>query len=353
MSEELLDACQEEALEERELFEHFRLRADPGQAPVRVDVYMSSHLEDTSRHRVQKAIKAGYVLINEQVAKANQLVRPGDVIKFVMPYRRRGLEIIPQDFPLDIVYEDEAVLVVDKPAGMVVHPGHGHFEGTLVNALAHHLGLSQGPDGEDERLGVLVHRIDKDTSGLLVVAKTPAAQLHLAGQFLTHSIERKYLAVVWGNMPEDEGTIDAAIGRDPSDRLKFKAFPDSPEKGKRAVTHYKVLERLQYVTVIECRLETGRTHQIRVHTSHIGHPVFNDPRYGGNEIRKGTIYTKYKQFINNCFELCPRQALHAAVLGFEHPISGEHISLASPLPADMAALIEKWRNYARHSSETL
>lgn len=340
--EELLS--DEELREEEGMFEHFRLVADRGQSPVRVDKYMSTHLEETSRHRAQLAIKAGYVLVNGKTAKANLIIRPGDVIQFVMPYRRRGVEILPEDIPLNIVYEDEDVLVVNKPAGMVVHPGHGHFSGTLINALAFHLGISQGPEGEDERMGILVHRIDKDTSGLLLVAKTPEAQLKLADQFFVHSIDRLYVAVVWGNIAEDEGTIDTTIGRDPNDRLRFRVY-DDPEKGKRAITHYRVLERFGFITVVECRLETGRTHQIRVHMSHIGHPLFNDERYGGAEIRQGTIYTKYRQFIRNCFEICPRQALHAKTLGFDHPTTGKRIFFDSSLPEDMTALIEKWRAY--------
>lgn len=330
-----------------ELFEHFRLNVDVGQTPMRIDKYMSEHMEDTSRHRVQLAIKEGYVHVGEKVVKANYIVRPGDVIRFVMPYRRRGMEILPQDIPLNTVYEDEDVLVVNKPAGMVVHPGHGHFEGTLINALAYHLGIRQGPDADDERMGILVHRIDKDTSGLLLVAKNDEAQLKLARQFFEHSIERCYNAVVWGNIQEDEGTIDTYIGRDPNDRLRFRVF-DDPQKGKRAITHYKVLERFGYVTLVECRLETGRTHQIRVHMASIGHPLFADERYGGMEIRKGTIYAKYKQFIRNCFEICPRQALHARTLGFEHPTSHKFLRFDSTLPEDMLKLLEKWRKYCNN-----
>ena len=247
--------------EEQEMFEHFRFELDKGQAPMRVDKYLSTHMENTSRHRIQLAIKEEYVRVNGKVAKANCIVRPADVVTFVMPYQRRGLEILPEDIPLDIVYEDDDLLVVNKPAGLVVHPGHGHFSGTLVNALAHHLGISQGPDADDERMGVLVHRIDKDTSGLLVVAKNDESQLDLARQFFVHSIERRYVAIVWGNLKEDEGTITGNIGRDPSDRMRFKVFPDG-DHGKHAVTHYRVLERFGYVTVVECRLETGRTHQI-------------------------------------------------------------------------------------------
>ncbi len=347
MDEEKLYNSEDESLEDEEqgMFEHFRLNVDKGQTPMRIDKYMATHLEDTSRHRVQCAIKEGYVLLNDKTAKANMIVRPLDVIRFVMPYRRRGLEILPQDIPLNIVYEDNDLLVVNKPAGMVVHPGHGHFEGTLINALAYHLGISQGPDAEDERMGILVHRIDKDTSGLLVVAKNDESQLDLARQFYEHSIERRYVAVVWGNLKEDEGTIDANIGRDPNDRLRFKVFEDDPGKGKHAVTHYRVLERFGYVTFIECRLETGSTHQIRVHMSYLGHPLFNDERYGGTEIRKGTIYAKYRQFIQNCFDICPRQALHAKTLGFVHPRTKEMMHFDSPLPSDISALLDKWRSY--------
>ena len=282
--------------------------------------------------------------VGETVVKANHVVRPGEVIRFVMPYRRRGLEIIPQQIPLDIVYEDDDVLVINKSAGMVVHPGHGHYEGTLVNALSYHLGISQDEDAEDERMGVLVHRIDKDTSGLLAVAKNEEAQLKLAKQFFDHSIDRRYVAIVWGDVKEDEGTIEGNIARDPSDRLRFKAYDDE-NVGKRAVTHYRVLERFGFVTLVECKLETGRTHQIRVHMSSIGHPIFNDERYGGNEIRKGTIYSKYRQFIANCFEICPRQALHAKTLGFEHPVSGKWLQFDSEIPQDMTNLLAKWRKY--------
>ena len=329
------------------MFEHFRLNVDPGQTPMRVDKFMATHLEDTSRHRVQCAIKEGYVRVGDKIAKANLIVRPGDVIRFMMPYRRRGTEILPEDIPLDIVYEDNDLLVVNKPAGMVVHPGHGNYNGTLVNALAFHLGLPSTPvEGrEDERMGILVHRIDKDTSGLLVVAKNDETQMNLAKQFFEHSIERLYVAVVWGNIKEDEGTIDGAIGRDPNDRLRFKVYPEGDERAKHAVTHFKVLERLGYVTVVQCRLETGRTHQIRVHMSHIGHPLFNDERYGGSEIRKGTIYAKYRQFIQNCFELCPRQALHAKTLGFVHPSTKEIMRFDSNIPEDMESMIAKWRKY--------
>ena len=332
------------------MFEHFRLEVDPGQAPIRIDKYMSTHLEDTSRNRIQQAFKEGYVRVGESAVKANYIVRPGDVIRFVMPYRRRGLEILPQEIPLNIVYEDDDVLVVNKPAGMVVHPGHGHYEGTLINALSHHLGISQDADAMDERMGILVHRIDKDTSGLLAVAKNDESQLKLAKQFFDHSIDRRYNAIVWGDMPEDEGTVESFIGRDPGDRLRFRSVEDE-ERGKRAVTHWKVLERFGFVTLVECKLETGRTHQIRVHMSQLGHPIFNDERYGGAEIRKGTIYAKYRQFIQNCFAICPRQALHARTLGFVHPRTGEWLQFDSALPEDMAALLDKWRKYSGQMPE--
>ncbi len=335
--------------EQQEMFEHFRLVADRGQSQLRIDKYLADHLQDTSRNRVQLAIAAEYVRVNDKVVKANYKVKPLDVITLMLPYRRRGIEIKPEPIPLDIVYEDDDLLVVNKPAGLVVHPGHGNYSGTLVNALAYYLGRTPDPEADDERMGLLVHRIDKDTSGLLVVAKTDVAQIDLARQFFHHTIDRRYWALVWGNIAEDEGTIDAPIGRDPNDRLRFKVCADESQ-GKRAVTHFRVLERFGYVTLVECILETGRTHQIRVHMNHIGHPLFNDARYGGDRILKGTLYTKYKQFIDNCFDLCPRQALHAKTLGFIHPVIKKKISLDSEIPSDMAALLEKWRRYAGFNS---
>ena len=349
-------------------------------------------MESTSRNRIQLAIDAGYVMANGKVIKSNYKVKPLDILTIAFPYRRHESEIKPENIPLDIVYEDDALLVVNKPAGLVVHPGHGHFSGTLINALAYHLNLGTRPmkqrfgsvtgssaaanssaangsnpeaadsgaangsgaaaeempegcrfnRGEaDERMGVLVHRIDMNTSGLLVVAKSEYAQIQLAKQFFHHTIERKYVALVWGNMESDSGTIVGNIARDPNDRLRYRVVEDG--SGKHAVTHYRVLERFGYVTLVECQLETGRTHQIRVHMNHIGHPLFNDDRYGGDRIRKGTLYTKYKQFIENCFEVMPRHALHAKTLGFEHPITGKHIFLESALPDDFTAVIEKWR----------
>ncbi|MBR5703633.1 MAG: RluA family pseudouridine synthase [Bacteroidales bacterium] len=391
----MVDWTDDELIEDAEqgMFEHFRLNVDAGQEPIRIDKFMSSHLEDTSRHRIQCAIKLGYVKVGEKTAKANLLVRPGDIIRFVMPYRRRGVDIVPQDIPLDIVYEDDDVLVVNKPAGMVVHPGHGHFDGTLVNALLYHFssncrqstppptasqssappiegdgplplsrgwrrscgGVSAGSDAppmetDPEKAGILVHRIDKDTSGLLLVAKNDEAQLKLAKQFFNHTTERRYQAIVWGDIKENEGTIDKNITRDPGDRIRFKVT-DNPDEGKHAVTHYHVLERFGFVTLVECQLETGRTHQIRVHMASIGHPLFNDERYGGAEIRKGTIYSKYRQFIKNCFEICPRQALHAKTLGFEHPVTRKWLQFDSVVPADMTALLDKWRKYAGNMPE--
>ena len=389
--------------EDGALFEHFRFVVDKGQSLMRADKYLSSHMESTSRNRIQLAIDAGYVMANGKVIKSNYKVKPLDILTIAFPYRRHESEIKPENIPLDIVYEDDALLVVNKPAGLVVHPGHGHFSGTLINALAYHLNLGTRPmkqrfgsvtgssaaanssaanasnaeaadnsaaagscatagnsaDAEritaeempegcrfnrgeaDERMGVLVHRIDMNTSGLLVVAKSEYAQIQLAKQFFHHTIERKYVALVWGNMESDSGTIVGNIARDPNDRLRYRVVEDG--SGKHAVTHYRVLERFGYVTLVECQLETGRTHQIRVHMNHIGHPLFNDDRYGGDRIRKGTLYTKYKQFIENCFEVMPRHALHAKTLGFEHPITGKHIFLESALPDDFTAVIEKWR----------
>ncbi len=355
MDENKLYSDPEENVEDEEqgMFEHFRLNVDPGQSPMRIDKFMATHLEDTSRHRVQLAIKEGYVKVGEKTAKANLIVRPGDIIRFMMPYRRRGTEIIPQDIPLDIVYEDDDLLVVNKPAGMVVHPGHGNYDGTLVNALAFHLGIDpaaiqeQGP-AEPERMGILVHRIDKDTSGLLLVAKNEESQVVLAKQFFEHTIERKYNALVWGSFNDMQGTIVGNLERSPSDRRVMHVTTD-PDRGKHAVTHWNVLEQFGYVTLVECVLETGRTHQIRAHMQHIGHPLFNDAAYGGDRILKGTTFSKYKQFVENCFTLLPRQALHALVLGFDHPTTGRHLHFEAPIPADMASVLDKWRNYS-HSA---
>src|SRR5574344_2163215 len=334
----------EEEDDEQGMFEHFRFVVDKGQALIRIDKYLTAHIEGTSRNRIQLAIDAQYVNANNNIVKANYRVKPGDTITINLPFQRRGLEILPENIPLDIRYEDNDLLVINKPAGLVVHPGCGHYSGTLVNALAYYLGKSQDADGADERMGVLVHRIDKDTSGILVVAKNDETQLALAKQFFDHTIDRKYIAIVWGDMENDEGTIVGNIGRDPNDRLRFKVYEDG-SKGKHAVTHYKVIERLGYVTVVECTLETGRTHQIRVHMNYIGHPLFNDERYGGDKILKGTLYSKYRQFIENCFETLPRQALHAKTLGFIHPRTKEKILVESELPEDMVNLIDKFRKF--------
>lgn len=342
MAEEWIDTIEEEEPQ----FEHFRLNIDAGQEPMRVDKYMSTHLEKTSRNRIQSAIKNGYVMVGEKTVKANYIVRPGDVIRFVMPYERRGVEIVPQDIPLDIIYEDSDLLIVNKAAGMVVHPGHGNYDGTLVNALAHHLGVVPSEEN-DERGGFLVHRIDKDTSGLLLISKNDEAQLSLAKQFFERSVDRCYQAIVWGDVKEDTGTIDAPLERDPSERTRYRIAKEE-EDGKRAVTHWTVLERFGFVTLVECILETGRTHQIRVHMASMGHPIFNDEKYGGSEIRKGTIYAKYRQFIHNCFKICPRQALHAKTLGFTHPRSGKRMQFDSTLPEDMTTLLEKWRKYSEN-----
>ncbi len=355
--ESVRDSVQEieSSQDEEDLFEHYKFITDKGQSMMRLDKYLTQRITETSRNRIQMAIEAGYVRVNGKVAKSNYKIKPLDDISFVFPYEKRTRDICPQKIPLDIVYEDDDVIVVNKPAGLVVHPGHGHFDGTLLNALAYHFTYELGnpPDIppekiaiEDVKQGILVHRIDKDTSGLLLIAKTDEAQIKLAKQFYEHSTKREYVAIVWGNIEEDEGTIDANIARSESDRMKF-AVPKDPTKGRHAVTHYKVLRRFGYVTVVECHLETGRTHQIRVHLKHIGHPLFSDERYGGDKILSGTIFTKYRQFIENCFEILPRQALHARTLGFVHPITGKETFFTSELPDDMKALIKKMEDYTR------
>lgn len=332
-------ASEEDNEELEELFEHFKFTVDKGQSMMRIDKYLSTHMPDTSRSKIQMAIEAGYVRVGGEPVKSNYKIKPSDEITLVFPYEKRERDIGPENIPLNIVYEDDAVLVVNKPAGLVVHPGHGHFNGTLLNALCYHLNGEQG---------ILVHRIDKDTSGLLVVAKTEEAQLKLAKQFFDHTTSRRYVAIVWGNMEHDEGTVDTYIGRDESDRMRFTVYNES-DRGKHAVTHYKVLERLGYLTVVECVLETGRTHQIRVHMRSLGHPLFNDERYGGDKILSGTIFSKYKQFMENCFKILPRQALHAKTLGFDHPTTGERMNFDSPLPEDMQALLTKMREYTNAS----
>lgn len=329
----------------RELYEHFRFVADKGQQLIRIDKFLTDRLERTSRNRVQQAADAGCIIVNGKAVKSSYKVKPEDVISIVMDRPRYEYEIIAEDIPLDIVYEDEDVLVVNKPAGLVVHPGHGNYHGTLVNALAWHFRDTPNYDVNDPRLG-LVHRIDKDTSGLLVVAKNPEAKTILGRQFFNKTTRRRYVALVWGDFDEDSGTITGSIGRDPRDKLKMAVMSD-PEMGKHAVTHYAVKERFGYVTLVNCILETGRTHQIRVHMQSKGHPLFNDARYGGDKILKGTTFAKYRAFVNNCFDTCPRQALHAKTLGFKHPRTGEEMDFDTEIPADMAALIQKWRDYRK------
>ncbi|WP_293712553.1 RluA family pseudouridine synthase [uncultured Parabacteroides sp.] len=326
------------------LYEHFRFVADRGQSLLRVDKFLVDRMFGSTRNRIQLAAEAGCILANGKPVKSNYRVKPEDVVTIVMTRPRRELEIVQENIPLKIIYEDDDLLVVDKPAGLVVHPGHGNYTGTLVNALAWYLKDDPTYDPSDPRLG-LVHRIDKDTSGLLVVAKKPEAKANLSLQFFNKTTKREYRALVWGIVQEDEGRIEGNIGRDPRDRMQMTVFPEG-DQGKTAVTHYSVLERLGYVSLVKCRLETGRTHQIRVHMKYIGHTLFNDERYGGNEILKGTTFTKYKQFVQNCFAICPRQALHAKTLGFVHPTTGEEMFFDSEIPADMAQLIEKWRIYA-------
>ncbi len=326
-----------------ELYEHFRVVVDKGQSPVRVDKYLFERIVNASRNRIQKAAEAGMVMANGKSVKSNYKVKPLDVLTVMMDRPRYDNEIVPEDIPLNIVYEDKDLMVINKPAGLVVHPGCGNYHGTLVNAIAWHLKDNPDYDPNDPHVG-LVHRIDKDTSGLLLIAKTPNAKTHLGLQFFNKTTKRKYQALVWGTVENDEGRIEGNIARNPKDRMQMAVFSD-PEIGKHAVTHYRVLERLGYVTLVECVLETGRTHQIRVHMKHIGHTLFNDERYGGHEILKGTHFSKYKQFVNNCFDTCPRQALHAMTLGFVHPTTGEEMFFTSELPQDMSVLIEKWRTY--------
>lgn len=332
--------------ENEELFEHHRFEADPGQKPLRVDKFLQNLLKNTSRNKIQQSASAGNIRVNEEKVKSNYKVKAGDIVQVVLSYPPREVELIPQDLPLEIVYEDQDVIVVHKAPGMVVHPGYGNHDGTLVNALLYH--FQNLPGLNKERPG-LVHRLDRDTSGIMVVAANERSMAHLANQFFERSTERTYHALVWGNVEEDEGTIVGNIGRSPKNRKIYQVYEEE-EMGKHAITHYRVVERLGYVTLVECKLETGRTHQIRVHMKHIGHTLFNDKEYGGDKILKGTTFTKYKQFVENCFAICPRQALHAKTLGFEHPTSEERLSFNSQLPDDMQTLIEKWRNYSHYKS---
>jgi 23S rRNA pseudouridine1911/1915/1917 synthase len=333
--------------EQPDLYEHFRFTVDRGQAMLRIDKYLFSKLENASRNRIQNAAHAGSILVNGTAVKPNYRVKPGDGISIVLAFPPRDTEIYPEDIPLDIVYEDTEIVVVNKKAGMVVHPGHGNFTGTLQNALLFH--LMQRGTAQPEARPYLVHRIDKDTSGILLIACNEMAQVKLAKQFFDHTIDRTYVALVWGDLKEESGTIDAPIGRNPRNRL-VQAVYDDEEKGRRAVTHYNVMERFGYVTMVECRLETGRTHQIRVHFSHIGHPLFNDESYGGAAILKGTTFARYRQFVENCFSILPRQALHARSLGFIHPGTGLPVFFDSDLPADLGQVISRWRSYT-HQQE--
>ncbi|RZK01038.1 MAG: RluA family pseudouridine synthase [Flavobacterium sp.] len=328
---------------EDDLFEHFRFDVPKGQDFLRIDKYLMHMLPNSTRNKIQNAATNGNIYVNDVPVKSNYKVKPFDVVRILLSHPPFENRVDPEDIPLDIVYEDDALLLINKEPGMVVHPGHGNYTGTLVNALAYH--FESLPMNSSERPG-LVHRIDKDTSGLLVIAKTEAAMTHLAKQFEAKTTEREYIALVWGNVVNDEGTIEGNISRHLKDRMQMAVFAD-PEIGKPAVTHYKVLERFGYVTLISCKLETGRTHQIRVHMKHIGHTLFNDERYGGHLILKGTTFTKYKQFVENCFKVLPRQALHAKTLGFMHPTTGEMMRFDTELPQDIQECIEKWRNYSK------
>lgn len=330
-----------------ELYERLNLLIDKGQEPVRIDKFLVARMNNISRNKIQQAITAGMVTVNGRQVKTNYLIRPGEELIVFSEKETPGEEIVPEEIPLNIFYEDEAVLIINKPPGMVVHPGSGNPSGTLINGVAWYLKKNNSNINEEvlPRFG-LVHRIDKNTSGLLVLSKTPQAVASLARQFFDHSIERRYIALVWGDVEKDSGTIVAHIGRHQRHRKLFEAYPEG-EYGKEAITHYEVLERLGYVTLISCRLETGRTHQIRVHLKHLGHPLFNDELYGGDRIRKGTVYAKYKQFVDNCFQLCPRHALHARSLGFIHPVTKKQVLFESALPDDMQQLIEKWRSYSK------
>ena len=334
--------------ERDDLYEHFRFVADKAQAPLRVDKYLMNKVENATRNRIQKSAKDGNIFVNDIIVKSNYKVKANDVVTVLFEHPPYEMLLTPEDLPIDIVYEDDALLVINKAAGMVVHPGHGNYSGTLINALAFH--FDNLPNNSSDRPG-LVHRIDKDTTGLLVVAKTEEAMAHLSKQFFNKTTEREYVAIAWGAMKEEHGTIEGHIGRHPKNRLQNTVYldPDDLEKGKPAITHYKVLEHLGYVTLVSCKLETGRTHQIRVHMKHIGHTLFNDERYGGNAILKGTTFSKYKQFVDNCFKLLPRQALHAKTLGFIHPTTNEFMRFEAPIPEDMEACLYKWRNYSKNS----
>jgi 23S rRNA pseudouridine1911/1915/1917 synthase len=333
----------DDAGEEIEQFEHYRFIADPGQGLLRIDKFLANRIEGTSRNRIQIAAEAGSIFVNDVAVKSNYRVKPNDEVTIMLDYPRRELKLVPENIPLNIVYEDEELMIINKPAGLVVHPGHGNYSGTLVNGLVYKYQGLELYGGNDPRPG-LVHRIDKNTSGLLVVAKTELAKLNLALQFFKKTTKRKYVALVWGNLTSDEGTITGNIGRSTKNRQVYTVYPEG-DSGKPAITHYRVLERLGYVNLVECVLETGRTHQIRVHMKHIGHPLFNDDVYGGDKILKGTTFAKYRQFVDNCFSMIPGQALHAKILGFVHPLTKEEMLFDSELPENFAQLVDKWRNY--------
>jgi len=337
----------DQEIENEDLYEHHKFTASEGQEPLRVDKFLMNFIENATRNKIQQAAKSGNILVNEIPVKQNHKVKPNDVVRVLLSHPPPEQLLIAEDLPIDIIYEDDAVIVVNKKAGMVVHPGHGNYSGTLVNGLIHH--IENLPTNSNERPG-LVHRIDKDTSGLLVVAKTDSALANLSKQFFDRTTERLYYALVWGNIDEDEGRIEGNIGRSLKNRLQMDVFPEG-DFGKHAVTHFKVIDRFMYVTLVQCKLETGRTHQIRAHFKHIGHTLFNDERYGGNDILKGTTFTKYKQFVQNCFKTLPRQALHAKTLGFTHPTTGEFMRFNSEVPEDIKACLEKWRTYTVNSKE--
>ena len=334
-------------------FEEMNIRVDPGQTPLRIDRFLLDRLNRISRNKIQNGVRFGLITVNGKTVKPNYKVRPNDDLRVVIPrFAGSGDGVAAEDIPLNIVFEDDSILVINKQTGLVVHPGIGNHSGTLVNGLKFYLSKQDLPVKEgnlNDRPG-LVHRIDKDTSGLLVIAKTEEAMAHLSKQFYDHTVERRYRALVWGNLSETEGTIVGYLGRNPKNRLQMMVFPDE-DKGKHAITHYRVLEDLYYVSWIECQLETGRTHQIRAHMKYAGHPLFNDARYGGDRILKGTVFSKYKQFVHNCFTACPRQVLHAGILGFVHPVSGESMHFEAELPEDISNLLDKWKHYLRHKKE--
>lgn len=345
----MTDDASQEQLEEQEdgLFEHHRIVVDRGQALIRLDKFLMQRLPNVTRTKLQEAIHLGFVKVNDRTVKPNHKIHPEDVVTVSLPEPPRDTEVIPEDIPLNIIYEDDHLMIVNKPAGMVVHPAHQNWTGTLVNALAWHFKQLPEMPGNEGRPG-LVHRIDKDTSGLVVIAKTEIALTRLARQFFDHTIERTYCAIVWGVPDPPEGTIDVHLGRSPKDRRVTIASPEG-DIGRHAITHYRLLQDLRYVSVVECRLETGRTHQIRAHMKHIGHPLFNDAMYGGDKVLKGTVFSKYKQFVDNCFQIIPRQALHAKTLGFVHPATGEKMFFDSELPDDIKSVIEKWEHYVKYN----